>query len=101
MILYSVKKHGVNYRLVNKVWGDDEEVTLTAFSSEHYPEHLPDLIGEKLLSNMDFIKKIIIAEPKLHWERFPETIRNNDTVKKWLTEYNVWYQGDLKRGKIA
>ena len=101
LVLQTVKKKGVLFRDFNVVWGNDEEIVLAAFSEPTWPEHLPDLIGEKLLQNRDFLEKLIIAEPKLHWERFPKEVKEDAEVQSWLAQYNVWYQEALKRGKIA
>lgn len=99
--LKAVKAKGVNFRQLYDVWNNDEDIVYAAFSNKLWPEHLPDLIGSDLLHNKDFVKKVIIAEPKLHWDRFPRFLKEDPEVIEWLTQYNVWHQSELKRKKGA
>lgn len=97
--LKAVQAKGVNYRSLCHAWKNDKEVVFTAFSNPSWPEHLPDLIGDELLSDLEFLCSIIEAQPKLHWERLPRHLKENPLILDQLGKHNAWFQA--KSRKIA
>lgn len=93
IVLNAVKQHGCCLRSVSERLRDDKEVVLAAFSSEKYREHLPNIISQRLLQDVDFMKEIIVAQPRLHFLNskillnYPEIVLTLAQKSEWVNDF--------------